>query len=310
MSRESLQRPRPKAAPHFFSTNRGAVTLLLAPAVIVLALLTLYPTIDAVRLSLIKYNLMSFTPQGQWNSFQNYTNLFNDPDFWSALQTTLIYSVEAVILELLLGFALAVLLNQKIPGRAIARTFVIAPMVMAPVVVGTAWRLMYNPIGGILNYVLGLVGIPQQDFLGQEGSVIPSLVATDVWEWSPLVMLIILAGLQGLSPEVYEAARVDGASAFRTFRSITLPLLKPAIAVALLFRSIDCLRTFDTIFAMTGGGPGTASQTLTLFAYNEGLEFGHIAYASATGVVLFVIIDVIAVVLLRLLGTNLWRSRT
>lgn len=309
IGRQSPPARRARAGRTFSVSNRWTPTILLAPSIIGLLVLTLYPLIDAVRLSLVNYDLLSATANGRWTGLQNYISLFENPDFWSALWVTLTYTVAAVALELVIGFALALLLNQPIPGRSIARTLIVSAMVMAPIVVGTAWRLMYNPSGGIFNYLLGLIGIQPQDFLGQANYVIPSLVVTDVWEWSPLVMLIILAGLQSLSVEVYEAARVDGANVLQTFLRLTLPLLKPAIAVALLFRTIDCLRTFDIIFAMTGGGPGTASQSLTILAYNTGLEFYHISSASAIGMVMLVLITVIAMVMMRLFGANLWRSR-
>jgi multiple sugar transport system permease protein len=182
-------------------------------------------------------------------------------------------------------------------------------MVMTPVIVGTAWRLMYNPGWGLINYFLGLVGIPEQAFLAQAHTVIPALVVVDVWEWSPFVMLILLAAMQSISVELYEAAIVDGASAIQKFRYVTLPLLKPAIAVALLIRTMDCFRTFDVIFAMTGGGPGTSSQNLNILAYYTGLEFFRISSASAIAFISLVIITLISMLIVRFFGVELWRSQ-
>jgi multiple sugar transport system permease protein len=180
---------------------------------------------------------------------------------------------------------------------------------MTPVIVGTAWRLMYNPGWGLISYFLSQFGVKEQAFLAKAGTVLPALVLVDVWEWSPFVMLILLAALQSVPLELYESAVVDGASAFQKFRYITLPMIKPAFAVALLIRTMDCFRTFDTIFAMTGGGPGTSSQNLNVMSYYTGLEFFHISSASAIAVVSLVMITVISSWILKVFGVSLWRSR-
>jgi multiple sugar transport system permease protein len=293
----------------FLYSAKWTPVVLLAPAILGLLLLTIYPLISGVRLSLVDYDLLSPGATGEWNGFANYTDLFQNEDFWNALRVTLIYTFVAVTLELFVGFGLAVLLSQNLPGQTIARTVIISAMVMTPVIVGTTWRLMYNPGWGLVNYFLGLLGFEGQAFLAQTQTVIPALIVVDIWEWAPFMMLILLAGLQSLPVEVFEAAKVDGASMVQTFRHITLPLLKPAIAVAVLIRTMDCFRVFDTIFAMTGGGPGTASQNLNIFAYYTGLEFFHISSASAVAVISLILITIICMVILRLFGTELWRSR-
>ena len=299
-----------KASSSLLSSNRRAPIILLAPAVVGLVILTVYPLIQGLRLSMIDYDLLSTSATGQWNWFRNYTELFKSTEFWSALRITLQYTVAAVTLELLLGFGLALLLAEPLPGRGLARTAIISAMVMTPVIVGTAWRLMYNPGWGLISYFLSLFGIKAQAFLAQTRTVIPALVAVDIWEWTPLIMLIMLAALQSLPVELYEAARVDGSGSLQTFRHITLPLIKPAIAVALLIRTMDCFRTFDTIFAMTGGGPGTASQNLNVLSYYTGFEFYHISMASAMAVISLILITIICMLILRVFGVELWRSRT
>ncbi len=301
--------PKMSLGQRFVYSTKWTPVVLLAPAIVGLLLLTIYPLISGVRLSLVDYDLLSSSATGEWNSFQNYTDLFQDSAFWNALRVTLIYTFSAVTLELILGFALATLLTQRLPGQTIARTIIISAMVMTPVIVGTTWRLMYNPGWGLVNYFLGFLGIPPQAFLAQSSTVIPALVVVDVWEWTPFVMLILMAALQSLPVEVYEAATVDGASILQTFRHITLPLLKPAIAIAILIRTMDCFRVFDTIFAMTGGGPGTASQNINLLAYYTGLEFFHISSASAIAVIGLILITVISLLIVRLFGAELWRSQ-
>lgn len=292
-----------------FSSSRWVPIWLLAPSIVGMLVLTIYPLISGLRLTLVDYDLLASTPQGQWNWFRNYTDLLNNKDFWDAMRFTLVYTISAVTLELLIGFGLAVLLTQPLPGRAVVRTAIISAMVMTPVIVGTAWRLMYNPGWGLLSYLLSQLGIPPQAFLAQTSTLIPALVIVDVWQWSPLVMLILMASLQSLPVEPYEAAQVDGATSFQSFRYITLPLLRPAIAIALLMRTMDCLRTFDTIFAMTGGGPGTASQNLNILSYYRGLEFYHISSAATIALIGLVLITILCNLIMRVFGVELWRSR-
>jgi multiple sugar transport system permease protein len=281
--------------------------LFLAPAIVALLVLTIYPLIYGLRLSLGNYDLLTGMSAEEW-TLRNYVNLFSDKDFLSALRFTLVFVAVAVPLQLVLGFGLALLLSERIPGRAIARTGIISAMVLTPVVVGTAWRLMYNPELGLVNYFAGLVGLEPQAFLADPKLVMPALIAVDTWQWTPLVMLILLAGLQALPTDVYEAASVEGAGPFQTFWHITLPLLKPTIAIAVLIRTIDCYRTFDIIYAMTGGGPGNASQNLNIFAYYAGFEFYHISAASAVAVTSLITITIICTLIVRGFGVELWRS--
>lgn len=283
--------------------------LLLAPAIVGLFILTIYPLIYGLRISLIDYDLLSSTATGQWNWFQNYIDLFKDKEFWNAVLVTFQFTLMSVSIEMVVGFALALLMAENLRGVGLARTVIISAMVMTPVIVGTAWRLMYNPGWGLISYFLGKFGIPEQAFLAQSKTVIPALVLVDVWEWSPFVMLIMLAALQSVSIELYEAAIVDGAGSFQKFLYITLPMVKPAIAVALLIRTMDSFRTFDTIFAMTGGGPGNSSQNLNILSYYTGLEFFHISSASAMAVIGLIIITIICMLILKFFGVELWRSQ-
>lgn len=293
----------------FTSRIKWEPVLMLAPAVLGLIILTIYPLIAGVRLSLIDYQLLSSVASNEWVGLENYIALAKDKEFWNALEITLKYTFYAVVVEMFVGLGLALLLSQELRGAGLARTVIISAMVMTPVIVGTAWRLMYNPSWGLINYLLGLVGIEPQAFLAQHSTVIPALVAVDVWEWSPFVMLILLAALQSVPVELYEAATVDGANAWQNFRYITLPLLKPAIAIALLIRTMDCFRTFDTIFAMTGGGPGTSSQNIIILSYYTGLEFFRMSSAAAMAVVALLLITIISLLILQVFGVELWRSQ-
>jgi multiple sugar transport system permease protein len=282
--------------------------ILLAPAVLSLVVLTIYPLLHGLYLSLTDYQLVS-SKATSFVGLRNYTDLFADPEFWNAVSISLRFTFFAVLSEMILGVALALLLAQPLRGVTIARTVIIAGMVLTPVIVGTAWRLMYNPGWGLISYFLSFFGIRDQAFLASARTVLPALIIVDVWQWTPLVMLIALAGLQGISPEYYEAAEVDGAGAFQRFRHVTLPLLKPSLAVALLIRTMDCFRTFDVIYAMTGGGPGTSSQNLMVFAYYTGFEFFRISAASAIAFVSLVLITLISMVIVRSFGVSLWRKQ-
>ena len=208
---------RVQAPPRWGIKTKWVPAILLTPAIVGLLALTIYPLLAGLRLSLVNYDLLSTRATGQWNWFANYTELFTNKEFWNALRITLVYTVSAVALELIVGFLLAVLLTQPLPGRTIVRTAIVSAMVMTPVIVGTAWRLMYNPGWGLLTYLLSVLGVPPQAFLAQTRTVIPALLVVDVWEWSPLIMLILMAALQSLPVEPYEAAQVDGASACSRF---------------------------------------------------------------------------------------------
>jgi len=209
------------------------------------------------------------------------------------------YTALSVSFSMVFGTAMAFLFYQDLFGTWLVRTLVIAAMVLSPVIVGTTWRLLYSPDFGLINYFLDVISIGGRAFLAQQNTVIPALVTTDVWEWSPLIMVIVLAAIQGLPDDVYEASRIDGASSFQSFIHITIPLLKPALLLALLIRTMDCFRTFDTIFAMTGGGPGTASQTLNILMYNTGFEYFQISKVASMAMISLIIITVICLVLVK-----------
>jgi multiple sugar transport system permease protein len=182
-------------------------------------------------------------------------------------------------------------------------------MILAPIVVGTAWRIMYNTNYGIINYFLEILKIGGRPFLSDTSLVIPALVLTDVWQWSPLVMIIVLAALQGLPEEVYEAGKVDGASTWQVFWHITLPLLKPSLTLALLIRLMDSFRTFDIIYAMTAGGPGTSSQNLNILMYNTGFEYFQVSKTAALAIISLIMIIIASLSIIKVLrkeGAEIW----
>lgn len=281
-----------------FASERTLPFLLLAPTLLVLLALSIYPLVYAVRVS-----LQTGTGARVAWSPENFARLFSDGFFLSALLHTLVYAAIALTCEFLLGLALAVLLNQEMRGRNVFRALLLVPMMLPPVVVGVVWRLALNPNFGAINGTLKSFGLNTESLTWTASPRLAflSVIAVDVWQWTPFVFLILLAGLQAIPQEPYEAARMDGSSAWQTFRFITLPLLKPAILIVLLLRTMDLLRVFDQIFILTEGGPGFATETVSLYIYRAAFRFGNFGYAAAMSFVLLLVTNSISLVYIRLL---------
>ena len=229
---------------------------------------------------------------------ENYRKLFTDERFLWSVVRTLYFTALAVILPMVFGTAAALVFNRKFPLRGLARTIFILPMMATPVAVALVWTMMFHPQLGVLNWLLTQMGLPPSMWVYDARTVIPTLVIVEVWHWTPLVMLIVLGGLASLPVDPYEAAKIDGASAWQAFRHITLPLLMPFIVVALIIRTIDALKAFDTIYVITQGGPGTSSETINIFLYLQGFAYYNMGYASAVVVVFFALIVSLAALLL------------
>jgi multiple sugar transport system permease protein len=292
-----------------FERSRGSMRLLAArvgnsdasfvlPAVIFMVALVLVPTVYAGYLSLTHWNLTEGTPK-TFIGLRNYRELLGEHRFWASLLRTLIFAAASTILTLGLGFLLALLLNRPLPGRNLFRSLLIVPMVVTPVVVGLTWRFMYDPNLGMANWLLGLLGVKPIAFLGQTTTAFSAVIATDVWEYTPFALLILLAGLESLPPEPFEAAQIDGASRLATLWHITLPMMKGPLAVALLFRLMFSFNVFDTLYVMTGGGPGRSSETLVMYAYRIGFTQWEVGKAAAAALISLVLITVIAKLIIR-----------
>ena len=236
----------------------------------------------------------------------NYAALATNQRFAEAILHTFYFTALAVILPLVLGTAAAMIFHREFPLRGVLRGVFIMPMMATPVAVALVWTMMFHPQQGVLNYLLSLVGLPPSLWVYSPTLVIPSLVLVEIWHWTPLVMLIVLGGLAALPTEPYESARLDGASEWQLFRHITLPLVAPFIVVAAVIRTIDALKTFDTIYVITGGGPGTASETINLYLYLQAFAFYNIGTASAVVVVFFVIVLALALLLLHVRERTKW----
>ncbi|HEX8775345.1 MAG TPA: sugar ABC transporter permease [Pyrinomonadaceae bacterium] len=278
--------------------ERALPYLLVAPTLLVLIALSIYPLIYAVRVS-----FQTGVGTGARWTLQNFTRLASDSFFLSALAHTLVYAVVALTFEFLLGLGLALLLNREMRGRSLFRATLLVPLMLPPVVVGVVWRLMFNPNFGAINGTLKGFGLNTEALVWTASPklALASVIAVDVWQWTPFVFLVLLAGLQAIPQEPYEAALIDGSSPWQTFRHITLPLLKPAILIALLLRTMDLLRVFDQIFILTEGGPGFATETISLYIYRAAFRFGNFGYAAAMSFVLLLLTNIISLVYIRLL---------
>ena len=279
-------------------SDRTLAYLLVAPTVAVLLALSIYPLIYSIKISF---------QTGSGNAtLENFTRLFSDQFFVSALLHTFVYAAIALTIEFFVGLGLALLLNEKMRGRGAFRALLLLPMMLPPVVVGVVWRLMLNSNFGALNGTLKGFGLNTEalTWTASPKLAMASVIMADVWQWTPFMFLILLAGLQAIPQEPYEAALIDGSNAWRTFRHVTLPLLKPAILIALLLRTMDLLRVFDHIFILTEGGPGFATETLSLYIYRTAFRFSNFGYAAAMSFVLLLITNVISMGYIRLLRTR------
>jgi multiple sugar transport system permease protein len=230
----------------------------------------------------------------------NYQHLFRDPRFLWAVGRTLYFTTAAVVAPMLIGVWAAVCFASNFKFRGAARTIFIMPMMATPVAIALVWTMMFHPQLGVLNYLLSLVGLPPSSWVYSSATVIPTLVMVETWQWTPLVMLIVLGGISSLPIDPYEAAVIDGANGWQMFRYITLPLVWPFIVVAAAMRIIDALKAFDTIFVITNGGPGTSSETINMLLYQTAFGYYDLGYASAMVVVFFVLILLLTGVLLRM----------
>lgn len=269
--------------------ERNLRVLFPLPAVIFVAVLMIFPVLYTLFLSFTNWNLTSAAPLAL-RGFSSYSRVFGEPRFLDAVVRTAVFTVLAVAFECVLGVAAAILLNRAFAGKSFVKLLLLLPLVATPVAIGIVFNLFYDPTIGLVNFVLRSVGLPQGLWITSARTVIPSLVIVDVWQWTPMITLIVLAGLAGLPSEPFEAARVDGATDGQILRHLTLPMIMPVILTAAILRSIDALKTFDIIFAMTGGGPGYASETLNIMGFKYSFEYFRMGQSSVILIVLFVIV--------------------
>lgn len=283
--------------PGFFEREQNFAILMVAPAILILLVTTTFPLVFLIWNSLHSINLAMPFMNG-FVGLDNYQQMLGDGEFWHSLSLTGIYTVSTVAAQLVIGLGLALLVMQIPSGQWLFRIVAILPIVLAPVVVGLFWRtLMLAPNFGVVDFLARALGFGAINWLGSPVPALVSVIVIHTWQWTPFAFLVLLASLASLPPDVYEAARIDRANAFQRFVHITLPLIRPAIVIVVIMRSMIALSAFAAIFAATGGGPGTATEILNLYAYRTSfvkLDFG---YGSALAVALLLITLVVSSIL-------------
>jgi ABC-type sugar transport system permease subunit len=278
----------------------------MAPALLTLIAIFIYPLVYSVWISLQRWNLISGVQV--WVGLKNYVDILSDPSLLVTIRVTVVYSGLCVGLELVLGLALAFLVQAGLRRRLIAfpaiRVLIMTPLLVAPLLWAFYFRSFFSPQFGLFNQVLVALGLPPVLWVNEPGTALFSLVAADVWQWTPFMFSILLAGLLSLPGDVVEAARVDGAGSFQIMRMIELPMLKPVILVALIMRVIDSLRYLDLVLVITQGGPGTSTEILNYLAYRTSFQEFQIGRGAAFAFVVFALVMTAAVALLRLM----WKS--
>ncbi|MBC7171555.1 MAG: sugar ABC transporter permease [Polyangiaceae bacterium] len=272
-----------------------------APALLAISGVALFPLAYTLWESLHLHDLRMPWRGRPFIGFANYVEAFSDERFWGALVHTTVFALVSVSLELVLGLGLALLLHRRFFGRGVARTMALLPWAMPTVVVALVWRFLFEPSGAIdaVSIGLGLTDEPPLWLSDATLAWVP-IVLADVWKTTPFVALLLLAGLSGVEPALYEAARIDGAGRFATLWHVTLPALRPTLAVTLVFRSVDALRVFDLIFVLTSGGPGTATEPLAMYSFVALLRNLRFGYGSALAVIVFVLTLALSLVYMRL----------
>jgi multiple sugar transport system permease protein len=248
-----------------------------------------FPVCYTFFLSFTDWSLTSGKPLNVVG-LKSYFDVLKEPRFLEALGRTFYFTFGAVIVEMILGITIALILNRAFAGKGVVKTLLLLPLVATPVAIGIVWNLFYDPTIGILNYVLSVMGLPQSGWVSETKSVMPSLILVDIWQWTPMITIIVLAGLAGLSSEPYESAKVDGANARQVLFKITLPMLMPTILTAVILRAIDALKTYDIIYAMTGGGPGYSSENLNILAFKYSFEYFRMGQSAVMLVFLFIVV--------------------
>ena len=284
----------PRGFRAWYRANSFAL-LLLAPTVIILLALTIFPLIYSVYVSLFDFYL----PRPHRRAFvglENYGTVLTDARFWASMRITGIFMFFSISIQFILGTALAVFFFDEFRGRsakAVYLPLILVPMMIAPVVVGYVWRLLYQVEFGPLNYMLLQIGISRLAFTASADTALLSIIVADIWQWTPFVTLVMLAGLVALPQELFEVTEMDGASTWQRLRYVMLPLLTRVIAIILLIRLLDSFRELDKIFIMTQGGPGTVTETVSYYAFLTGFKFFRIGYAAAMSLLLLLVTAII-----------------
>ncbi|MFL5186229.1 MAG: carbohydrate ABC transporter permease [Microvirga sp.] len=295
--------PLTEPAPTTGARPKSSYWPFVVPAVAVVGSVIVFPWAFTVWMSLQEWTVGGAR---RFTGLSNYMRLVSDERFLTSVGHTLVYTFLAVVLPLIFGTFAALIFNSRLPFRGVLRGVFVMPMMATPVAVALVWTMMFHPQLGVLNYLLSLIGIGPQAWVFNPSTVIPSLVLVETWQWTPLVMLIVLGGLAAIPIEPYESAAIDGANVLQRFRYITLPMIAPFLMVAVIIRTIDALKSFDIIYAITQGGPGTASETINLYLYSVAFAYYDVGYGSAIAVVFFALVIALSLLMLHLRQRTKW----
>lgn len=278
---------------------------MISPSMIFLVLVTTVPLVSLLLMSCFRIDL-TFPMDNGWNGLENYLEMFRDTRFWFSIRLTVIYTAITVVLQVIVGLALAMAFFRGFRGQGLMRVSVLLPMILAPVVVGLAWRtLILTPEYGILDYIVILLGFGSKPWLVEPTWALISVIIIHTWQWTPFAFLVFLASLNAMPREPLEAALLDTRTSWQRFRYIILPMLRPAIVIVLIFRTMIALRAFAAIFSATGGGPGTATEILNLYAYRVSFNSLDLGYGAALGTVLLLITVGISLIFFRMRRSSL-----
>ena len=286
-------------------SDRSVAWIFVAPTIFLLLAINIFPLIWTIWLSFTNFRVNRVNADVKWIGLQNYERILSDPDIWQTMQATAHFLFWTLLLQVLIGFALAYLINKKFKGNDLWTTLIVLPMMLSPAVVGNFWTFLYQPQIGLFNYVVGFFsGLDPSSFsmIGSVDLAPWSIVIVDTWMWTPFVMLICLAGLRSIPETIYEAAECDRASKWRQFWTITIPMVLPFLMLAILFRGMENFKMFDLVVQLTGGGPGSITELTSINLKREAFEKWRTGYASAYAVILFVTIFGLASIYVKALN--------
>ena len=286
-------------------SDRAIAWIFVAPTIFLLLAVNIFPLIWTVRLSFTDFRVNRPNNEVEWVGLRNYERILSDPDIWATMQATAHFLIWTLVLQVLIGFTLAWLINKKFRGNDLWTTIIVLPMMLSPAVVGNFWKFLYQPQIGLFNYIVGFfTGRDPSSFemLGEVDLAPWSIVIVDTWMWTPFVMLICLAGLRSIPDYIYEAAEVDRASKWRQFWTITVPMVLPFLMLAVLFRGIENFKMFDLVVQLTGGGPGSTTELTSINLKREAFEKWRTGYASAYAIILFVTVFGLASIYVKALN--------
>lgn len=286
-------------------SDRAIAWIFVAPSIVLLLAINIFPLIWTIRLSFTNFRVNRPNEPVQFVGLRNYFNILTDEDIWLTMQATAHFLIWTIVLQVLIGFSLAYLINKKFRGNDLWTTIIVLPMMLSPAVVGNFWTFLYQPQIGLFNYAVGfLTGADPSSFsmIGDTSLAPWSIIIVDTWMWTPFVMLICLAGLRSIPSSIYEAAECDRASSWRQFWTITIPMVLPFLMLAILFRGIENFKMFDLVVQLTGGGPGSITELTSINLKREAFEKWRTGYASAYAVILFVTVFGLASIYVKALN--------